>query len=187
VVLVAAVARNGVIGLDGALPWRLPDDLAHFRRTTVGHTVVLGRVTYESIGRALPQRTNIVVTRRPGWAAEGVVVAGSVEDAIARAQEYDGDVMVVGGAQVYAAAAPYADAQILTEVHLAPEGDAFYPELDPCDWTETDREAHDGFDIVRYERVRNPAPEGPTPPDPRAAPTGRGAAGAGAAADSLRT
>ena len=97
VVLVAAVADNGVIGADGRLPWHLPDDLAHFRRVTTGNVVVMGRKTFESIGRPLPRRTNIVVTRQPGWSADGVIAASGLTEALDVAEEYDGDVMVIGG------------------------------------------------------------------------------------------
>jgi dihydrofolate reductase len=152
VVLVAAVAANGVIGVEGRLPWHLPEDLAHFRRVTTGHTVVMGRRTFESIGRPLPRRTNVVVTRQPGWHADGVLVAAGLDEALALADGHDGDVMVIGGGQVYAAAFPVADAQVLTEVHASPEGDAYYPAFDRDDWLETSREPWDGFDFVEYER-----------------------------------
>lgn len=152
VVLVAAVAENGVIGKDDNIPWQLPEDLKFFRATTEGNTVVMGRVTYEGIGHPLPYRTNIVVTRQPGWSADGVFVAGSVEDAIELAHGFDGDIMVIGGSQVYAAAMPHADVQILTEVRSSPEGDTLYPDYDRSKWTETRREKHDEFDFVWYER-----------------------------------
>ncbi|HJR38582.1 MAG TPA: dihydrofolate reductase [Nocardioidaceae bacterium] len=152
VVMVAAVADNGVIGLDGDIPWSLPEDLKHFRATTKGNSVVMGRRTYESIGHPLPFRSNIVVTRQADWAADGVLVAHSVADAIAMAADFEGDVMVIGGAQVYEAAMPFADVQVLTEVHLSPEGDTHYPDFDRTEWTETKREPRDGFDFVWLER-----------------------------------
>lgn len=155
VVLVAAVAENGVIGKDGDLPWHLPEDLKHFRAVTRGHTVVMGRVTYDSIGRPLPERTNIVVTRDPDWADPDhpeVRRAGSLPEALALAEEYDGEVRVIGGAQVYAAALPHADAQVLSEVHGTPEGDTRYPDFDRAEWTETSREPREGFDVVWLER-----------------------------------
>lgn len=152
VVLVAAVADNGVIGNDNAIPWRLPEDLRHFRAVTTGHAVVMGRLTFESLGRPLPHRTNIVISRRPGWSADGATVVGSLEEALATAREVPGDVMVIGGAQVYAAAMPLADVQILTEVHQSPAGDTRYPDFDRAQWQETEREAHDGYDFVRLER-----------------------------------
>jgi dihydrofolate reductase len=152
VVLVAAVADNGVIGSDGDIPWSIPEDLKHFRATTRGHTVLMGRSTYESIGHPLPYRTNVVVTRNRDWSAENVFVAHDVESGIHLARDLDGDVMVIGGGQVYADAMPYADAQVLTEVHQTPEGDTFYPAFDRDAWTETQRAEHDGFDIVWLER-----------------------------------
>ncbi len=154
VVMVAAVADNGVIGLGGDIPWSLPEDLKHFRATTKGNSVVMGRRTYESIGHPLPFRSNIVVTRQTDWAADGVLVAHSVADAIAMAADFEGDVMVIGGAQVYEAAMPHADVQVLTEVHLSPEGDTYYPDFDRAEWTETKREPRDGFEFVWLERTR---------------------------------
>jgi dihydrofolate reductase len=152
IVLVAAVADNGVIGRDGDIPWRIPEDMKHFRAVTSGNTVVMGRRTYESIGRPLPHRTNIVVTRSPGWSAEGVTVACSVDEALAKARAATGDVMVIGGAQIYEAAIGAADVQVLTEVHRSPEGDTFYPAFDRSEWVETRREPHDGYAFVWLER-----------------------------------
>ncbi len=159
VVLVAAVADNGVIGVDGELPWHLPTDFAHFKRTTLGHVVVMGRKTFESMGRPLPRRTNIVVTRQSDWHHEGVLVAGSWRQALELAARHDGDVMVIGGGEVYAQALPVAAEQVLTEVHLTPEGETRYPSYDPAHWREVRREAHrDGdvdFDIVWRERIKD--------------------------------
>lgn len=152
VVLVAGVADNGVIGRDGDIPWRIPEDMRHFKAVTTGHTLVMGRVTFESIGRPLPGRTNIVVTRDPSWTAEGVTVVGSLDEALAAADSAPGDVMVMGGAQIYAATMLLADAQVLTEVHQSPHGDTFYPDFDRDDWRETRREVHDGYDFVWLER-----------------------------------
>ena len=122
VVMVAAVAENGVIGKDGDIPWHISEDLKHFRETTRGNTVVMGRTTYEGIGHPLPYRTNVVVTRDRMWRGEGVFVAPSIEEAIELARGFDGDIMIGGGTQVYAAAMPYATHQVLTEVHLSPDG-----------------------------------------------------------------
>jgi dihydrofolate reductase len=153
VVLVAAVADNGVIGRDGDIPWSNSEDLRHFRATTTGNTVLMGRSTYDSIGHPLPYRTNVVLTRNPDWSAEGVFVAHSVKEGIELAQDFDGDVMVIGGGQVYADALPLADVQVLTEVHASPEGDTHYPEWDRSEWTETRRDARDGYDFVWWERA----------------------------------
>ena len=154
VVLVAAVADNGVIGADGAIPWRVPGEQKHFRAVTSGHTVVMGRRTYESIGRPLPDRTNVVVTRRQDWSAPGVLVAHTVEEAIALARDLPGDVMVIGGAEIYAAALPVADEQVLTRVHASPEGDTFYPDFDREQWVEAKRDSREGYDVVWWERTR---------------------------------
>ena len=158
VVMVAAVAENGVIGKAGDIPWHISEDLKHFRETTRGNTVVMGRTTYEGIGHPLPYRTNVVVTRNPSWRAEGVFVAQSVEDAIEIARGFDGDIMIGGGTQVYSAAMPYATHQVLTEVHQAPEGDTHYPDFDRSEWRETRREERDGYAWVWLERVGPPSP-----------------------------
>ncbi len=152
VVMVAAVADNGVIGDRGDIPWHIAEDMRHFRETTRGHTVLMGRTTYEGIGRPLPHRTNVVVTRDPAWSAEGVLVVHSVEEGIELAQGLDGDVVIGGGTQVYEAAMPYATHQVLTEVHQRPEGDTHYPEFDRADWVETRREEHEGYAWVWWER-----------------------------------
>jgi dihydrofolate reductase len=153
VVLVAAVAANGVIGADGGIPWRLPGEQAHFKAVTMGHTLVMGRATYESIGRPLPGRATIVLTRDPGWSAPGVLVAASFEEALRRADDLPGDVMVAGGAAVYAEALASADEQVLTEVRARPEGDVRYPDLDTSRWLEVKREPHDGYDFVWWEHT----------------------------------
>lgn len=152
VVLVAAVADNGVIGNGPDIPWRVPGEQAEFKELTLGNVLLMGRTTYESIGRPLPGRTTIVLTRDPAWSAEGVLVAGSLDEALALAEDLDGDVMVAGGAQVYAAAMPVADAQVLSRVHLEPEGDVLYPPVDPTQWRESRREAREGYDRVWLER-----------------------------------
>jgi dihydrofolate reductase len=155
--LVAAVADNSVIGHDGDIPWRIPADFAHFKALTSGHVLVMGRATYDSIGRALPGRTTIVLTRDPDWAAEGVLVARSLDEALELASDIDEEVYVAGGAAVYAAALARADAQVLTEVHLSPDGDTRYPVFDPLEWVETRRESHlDApvpYEIVWRERA----------------------------------
>jgi dihydrofolate reductase len=153
VVMVAAVARNGVIGDGPDIPWRIPGEQAEFKRLTTGHVLLMGRTTYESIGRPLPGRTTIVLTRSPSWTAGGVLVAHSLEDALAQAAGLAGDVHVVGGAQVYAEALPVATEQVISEVPLSPDGDAFYPAFAPAEWVETDREAFDGYERVRFLRA----------------------------------
>lgn len=146
--MVAAYADNRVIGNHGAIPWHLPEDFAHFKRTTLGHTLVMGRTTYNSIGRPLPGRTTVVLTRDPDWSADGVLVAHSLEEALDLAAQQDGDTIIAGGTEVYEQAMPLATHQILTEVHQSPEGDAHYPEFDAAQWRETARESRDDLDRV---------------------------------------
>ena len=154
VVLVAALARNRVIGHEGRIPWHLPHDFAHFKRETLGHTLVMGRLTWDSIGRPLPGRRTIVITRdltfSPGY--DDVNVVHSLEAALELAADLPGDVMVAGGGQVYEAALPHATHQILTEVDLEPEGDAFYPVYAAEEWVETRREVGEGLEWVWLER-----------------------------------
>lgn len=158
IVLIAAVGRNGVIGRDNDMPWRLPTDSKYFKRVTMGRPIVMGRKTFQSIGKPLPGRTSVVITRDPGFAVEGVLRAGSLEEALILAgavAERDGvgEIFVAGGGQVYAEALPLASRVELTEVDLAPEGDTVFPPLDPRDWEETarvrpDRDARDAADIA---------------------------------------
>jgi len=134
--LVWAQSANGVIGRDGTLPWRLPEDLAHFKALTLGKTVVMGRLTWESLPpkmRPLPERRNIVLTRRPGLAPEGAKNAQSVDEALDGAET---DVWVMGGAQVYAAALPFAERLVVTEIDTTVDGDVFAPEVGPG-WSRT--------------------------------------------------
>jgi dihydrofolate reductase len=152
VVLVAALADNGVIGDRGAIPWHLPEDLAHFKATTLGHTLVMGRATWDSIGRPLPGRTTVVLTRDPAWHADGALVAHDLDEALDLAAAQPGDTMVVGGGEVYAQAMPLATHQVLTLVHRTPVGDARYPSYDVGEWDETDRTHGDGWDRVWLTR-----------------------------------
>lgn len=142
--IIVARAENGVIGRDNGLPWRLPEDLKYFKRTTMGHPIIMGRKTYESIGKPLPGRTNIVVTRQADWHAEGVVVANSVEQALMRGEEValaDGvsEIMIIGGEQFYRAVLPISSRLYLTEVHASVDGDAYFPSFDPSQWNEVRR------------------------------------------------
>jgi dihydrofolate reductase len=154
--LVAALARNRVIGAGNRLPWHLPEDLRRFKRLTMGAPVIMGRKTHESIGKPLPGRRNIVVTRQPGARWEGCEVAGSLEAALAAAGDAP-EVFVIGGAELYAAALPRADRLHLTLIDAEYEGDALFPEFDPAGWRETAREPGTGFTFVTYERARRPA------------------------------
>lgn len=152
IILVAAVADNGVIGDGPRIPWRIPGEQAEFKALTLGHTLLMGRTTFESIGRPLPGRTTIVLTHRADWSHDGVLVAHDLHEALGLAAGTPGDLMVAGGAHVYAEALPYADEQVLTRVHLAPAGDVRYPAFDPADWEETAREERELYDRVFLRR-----------------------------------
>lgn len=143
--LVCALARNRAIGLNNRLPWHLPRDLAHFKAVTMGHPIIMGRKTFDSIGRPLPGRRNIVVTRQRDWSRDGVTVAGSLDAAIASATEVARqlecpEIMLIGGASLYELALPLAQRLYLTEVHADVPGDAFFPPISPVDWLEVSRE-----------------------------------------------
>jgi dihydrofolate reductase len=153
VVLVAAVAENGVIGNGPDIPWRIPGEQAEFKELTLGHTLLMGRTTFDSIGRPLPGRTTVVLTRDADWHRDGVLVAHDLEQALAVADDLPGDLMVVGGAQVYEVALPYADEQVLTEVSLRPEGDVSYPAFDRDEWVETRRDRREAYDRVWLSRA----------------------------------
>lgn len=155
VALVVAIGDNGVIGYRGDMPWPRTGDQVQFKQLTMGHPMIMGRTTFESIGRPLPGRTSIVLTRDPGWTADGVEVAASLEQALKIAADLDDEVFIIGGAQVYAAAieAGVVDRMVVTHVHLAPEGDAWFPDVDWSQWTETSRETYDGYDIADYHQV----------------------------------
>ena len=145
VALVVAVAENGIIGQHGQLPWgRMPADLRHFKQLTLGHPVIMGRKTFDSIGKALPGRPNVVVTRQPGWAAPGCEAAATVLGALERARELSAEtVCVIGGGEIYREALPAVDVVYLTEIHHSFEGDASFPALSPTDWREETRERHE--------------------------------------------
>jgi dihydrofolate reductase len=151
--LIAAMARNRVIGAGTRLPWHLPADLQRFKRLTMGAPVIMGRKTHESIGRALPGRRNIVITRRPGASWDGCEVAGSLDAALAAARDTP-EVFVIGGAELYRLALPRADRLYLTLIDAEYPGDTLFPEFDPADWRETAREPGSGFAFVTYERAR---------------------------------
>lgn len=158
--LIAAVASNGVIGREGRMPWHLPADLKRFKALTMGHAIVMGRKTFDSIGRLLPGRRTVIVTRQRGYRVEGASVVHAVEEAIEQARD-DDEVFVIGGGEIYAAALPMADRLHMTELELTPQGDAHFPPFDRSAWRETSRESHhaeDGtaFAFVVYDRARTP-------------------------------
>ncbi len=155
--LIVATAENNVIGMDNKMPWHIPADFKHFKEITLGKPCIMGRKTYESIldqlGKPLPGRTSIVISRS-GYEHDGAISANSLEDAIEKAKsETDDEVMIIGGAQIYALALKnkLADRIYLTRVHQTPEGDAFFPEFG-ADWKETEFESHDGFSFVTLEK-----------------------------------
>jgi dihydrofolate reductase len=143
VAMIAAVGANSVIGAGNAIPWRLPTDFAHFKRTTMGKPLVMGRKTFESIGRPLPGRTSIVITRQPGYRPDGVIVVDSLDAGLARAQAIAAEtgaseIMIGGGGEIYREALPVADRLYITHVEAAPEGDTRFPEIDPLAWEVVD-------------------------------------------------
>lgn len=153
--LVAAVAANGIIGADGQLPWRLPEDLKHFKRLTMGHPVIMGRRTWESLNGPLPGRDNIVVTRNRGYEAPGAAVATSLEAALALCAG-EPVVFVIGGSQLFEESLPIAAGLVMTEIHKDYAGDTWFPRYDRSRWKASQREQHvaaDGtkFDFVLYE------------------------------------
>jgi dihydrofolate reductase len=148
--LVVARARNGVIGRDNALPWHLPEDLQHFKATTMGHPLLMGRRTFESIGRPLPGRRTVVLTRDPLWHHDGCERAASLEAAIALCAGSP-EAFVVGGAQVYAEAMARADRLIVTDIELDVDGDAWFPAIDPAAWACTSRSAAISRTGLHYE------------------------------------
>ncbi len=155
--LVAALARNGVIGAQGKMPWHLPEDLKHFKQLTLGHPVLMGRRTWDSLGKPLPGRENIVISRTPGYEAPGASVASTFEAAIALCTG-EPVVFVIGGAEIYAAALPLADGLVLTEIDRDYEGDTRFPDWDRKAWRVSQKETHTAangvrFDFVLYERV----------------------------------
>ena len=150
--LVAAMGSNRVIGLDGDMPWHFSEDLKHFKRTTIGGVMIMGRKTFDSIGRPLPGRRSIVITRSADWSHDGVEVAHSLDEALTLAGS-DVAVFVVGGGEIYAQALPRATRLVLTEIDDEPEGDTFFPEWSRDEWAETARDTRDELAFVTWERV----------------------------------
>jgi dihydrofolate reductase len=156
--VIAALARNRVIGVENRLPWRLPEDLAHFKALTLDHPILMGRKTFESLGRPLPGRTNIVITRNAAYRPDGCLVAASIPAAIALCEDAD-ELFFIGGAELYAQAIPLADRLYLTEVDVEATGDAWFPAYDVSAFREVSRERHSStkgdpleFDFVVYAR-----------------------------------
>jgi dihydrofolate reductase len=151
ITLVVAMDAQRGIGVDNQLPWHLPEDLAHFKRVTLDRPIIMGRKTFDSIGRPLPKRRNIVVTRNRDWSHEGVEVAGSLEEAVALAG--DTEASIIGGAQIFKESMAIADRMIVTHIDSVYRCDTFFPEIDPAVWTVTAREEHRSADGVAYAFV----------------------------------
>jgi dihydrofolate reductase len=155
--LIVAVAKNNVIGLDNTLPWHLPEDLKRFRALTTGHHIIMGRKTYDSLGRLLPGRTTVIVTRNPYYKIEGALTANSLEAAIELTKN-DDEAFLIGGAELYHHGLKLANKLYITEIAIDVEGDAHFPALDISQWQETSREAHVSekglkFSYVTYVRI----------------------------------
>ena len=155
--IIVAIDRQRGIGINNQLPWRLPEDLAHFKRTTTGHPIVMGRKTFDSIGRPLPNRRNIVITRNPEWRHEGVETAPSLAGAVLVNEQ---QAFIIGGSQIFDSALPLADKMIVTEIDRTFECDTFFPEILTAQWRETAREKHHSeqsgldFAFVTYQRIQ---------------------------------
>lgn len=151
--LIVAVADNGVIGVENRLPWRAPADLARFKQLTMGKPIVMGRKTFDSLGRVLPGRPHVVVSRQTLQLPENCLCVHSMVDAIAKAEELvdaTDEIMVIGGAEIYAQALPFADRVYLTRVHVQPEGDAFFPALDESVWKVIETQIAEGDPACTY-------------------------------------
>lgn len=158
--IIAALAENRVIGINNTLPWQLPNDLKHFRRLTTGHAIILGRKNYESIGKPLPERTNIVITRNRDFRADGCLIAHSLDEALALANN-DPEIFIIGGAEIYRAALARTAWLYLTRVHATIAGDTHFPEFDETEWREISRERHEpderhvyAYSFVVLERIK---------------------------------
>ena len=156
--IIVAMAKNRTIGINNTLPWRIPADLQYFKKLTMGHHMIMGRKTYESIGKPLPGRTTVVVSRDVNLKIDGCVVAHSLQEAVAKCAS-DPQVFVVGGADIYKQALPLADTLHITEIQQDVTGDAWFPEFNPSEWSEVSRESHQqeapqplGYHFVEYRR-----------------------------------
>src|SRR5690606_11592299 len=156
--LIAAVARNGVIGIDNTLPWHLPEDLKRFRALTTGHHIIMGRRTYESINRLLPGRTTVIVTRNPDYRVAGALIANSLQHAVELCGD-DEEAFLIGGAELFRDGLRLGDRIYLTEIDAEFKGDVFMPSFKPDEWREISRERHTsaqgwGYSYITYERIK---------------------------------
>lgn len=150
IAIVVAAAENNVIGKDNGLIWHLPADLRHFKQLTMGHPMLMGRKTFESIGKPLPGRTSIIITNQKDYAADGCIVTHSVQEAIEQAKALDEEVCIIGGAEVYRQALPFTDTIYLTRIHHTFEGDVFFPELKDEEWETLKQEHHEPDEKNKY-------------------------------------
>lgn len=164
VALIAALGSNRVIGAHGNMPWHLPQDLRHFKATTLGAPLLMGRKTFDSIGRALPGRRTVVITRQGDWRVEGVECAASLDCALQLVADAP-IAYIAGGGEIYAQALPLADTMILTWVDAAPDGDTFFPDFPPQEWDVVDEQPGEGLRFVTYRR-RSSATPAPPAADP---------------------
>lgn len=160
IIIVAAYARNRVIGNNNELVWHLPRDFKHFKDLTIGHPIIMGRKTFDSLGKPLPKRTSIIITRDEHYQQEGCIVVHSLEEAIEEASSIDEQIFIIGGAEIYRQALPLAHKMYLTEVKASPEGDAYFPQFSTDQWQETarhpyykDEKNEYDFDFVTWERI----------------------------------
>ncbi len=151
--IIVAVAQNGAIGCHNELLWHISEDLKRFKRLTMGCPIIMGRKTYESIGRPLPGRRNVVITRNADYRAEGIEVVYSLEEALRSVSNVEGEVFVIGGGEIYLQALPLAQKLYLTKVEQNPEGDTFFPEINEVQWQEVAREEFEGYSFIDYDRV----------------------------------
>lgn len=150
IAIVVAVAENNVIGKDNQLIWHLPSDLKHFKNITMGHPMLMGRKTYESIGKPLPGRTTIIITRQPDFNAEGCIVVNSIQEAISEAKQLDEQAYLIGGAEIYRQALDVTDTIYLTRIYHSFEGDTFFPEIKEDEWQKVSEEHHEPDEKNRY-------------------------------------
>ncbi len=155
ITIIVAIGNNYVIGKDGWMPWNLPEDLKQFKHKTLHHTVVMGRKTFESIGKPLPNRKNLVVTRDPRWHVQGVDVISDFEDFLRHNHQIDDEIFIAGGAQIYRAALPYADKLIISHIDTDIEGDTYFPKWDRAKFELTESEEYEGFTVKTYMKKVN--------------------------------
>ncbi len=159
-IIIVAISQNGVIGRDGRLPWHLPSDLKHFKKTTMNYPIIMGRKTFESIGRPLPGRSNIVLSRNASLSLPGCTVVHSIEEAFELCREYE-KVFIIGGADIFNDCLPITDTIIVTALEREVDGDVYFPEIDPAVFKRTEAVNHDfeePYSIVRYERIATGSP-----------------------------